>query len=446
MRFVPDTIAGRTIAVLLSGLLGLHLASIWAYQLGLDTQLSLTNAARTAERLVSIRDTLAQLPPEQREATAHSLSGGPLEVHYSSVPLAVSAPNGNGRLSELRSEISSRAGDFGSGGLMVGAPADGSGTRTDPHLTLVSLKLADGGWVNANVAVLDGPHSSMRAILISTALMGVGVLAIALAMVGSVTQPIRRCAREAQRVYVENEPQPIPVDGPKEVRDLARAFNEMQHRVKRMVDERSLTLAAISHDLKSPLARVRLRIEELEDEGRRRDIEADLDEMLQMIDSSLDFLKPDHGGEDLQRIDMGAIVGSICDDISDRGHAVTLHRQGRAVVQGRRLALKRAFTNLIGNAIKYGMSAGVTVTTEQDTVTVTIVDEGPGIPEDELERVFAPFYRVETSRSRETGGVGLGLTVAHTVITAHGGTLKLSNRPEGGLKAVAALPKSSARP
>lgn len=442
MRIFPDTIAGRTIAVLLFGLVTLHLASIWAYQFGLDSEVGLTNAARTAERLIAIQSTLSALPPEDREATAHTLSGGALEVHYSSVPLAVAPAVSTQALAHLRDELAKRMPNHTQQALVVGAPTKGTGNRTDPHLTLVSMKLADAGWVNANIALLDGPHSSMRAIVISTALMALGVLGIALGMAGSVTRPIRKCASEAQRVYIASEPQPIPVDGPREVRELATAFNEMQQRIKKLVDERTLVLAAVSHDLKSPLARLRLRIEELESDDRRRDLEADLDEMLQMIDSSLEFLRSDHTGEEKQRLDIGAIIGTICDDFSDRGFTVTVERQGKAVFSGRRLALKRAFTNLIGNAIKYGQSAQIRVVAAEHSITIVIEDEGPGIPEHELDKVYAPFYRIETSRSRDTGGSGLGLTVAKSVITGHGGSLGLANRPDRGLSATIVLPRS----
>lgn len=445
MRILPDTIAGRTIAVLLFGLVTLHLASIWAYQFGLDSEVGLTNAARTAERLIAIQSTLSALPPEDREATAHTLSGGALEVHYSSVPLAVAPAVSTRGLADIRDELAKRMPNATQQALVVGAPTTGTGNRTDPHLTLVSMQLADAGWVNTNIAILEGPHSSMRAIFISTALMALGVLGIAIGMAASVTRPIRKCASEAQRVYVASEPQPILVDGPREVRELATAFNEMQQRVKKLVDERTLMLAAVSHDLKSPLARMRLRVEDVKDGDSRRDLEADLDDMIQMIDSSLEFLKSDHTGEELQRLDLGVLIGTICDDYSDRGFTVTLDRQGKSVLSGRRLALKRAFTNLIGNAIKYGATARVKVNATAQTLTIVIEDDGPGIPLDQLDKVYAPFYRVETSRSRDTGGTGLGLTVALSVITAHGGTLRLTNRREGGLAATAVLPLSASK-
>ena len=442
MRIVPDTIAGRTIAVLLLGLIALHLASIWAYRMGLDSEVGLTNAARTAERLVSIQSTLSRLAADKREETAHTLSGGALEVHYSTVPLAVAPAVMPGPANALRAEIAKRMNTNRESDFIVGTPSQESSTRTDPHLTFVSMQLPDGGWVNTNIAVLDGSHNSIRAIVVSTALMALGVLGIAVGMARSVTHPIRKCAEEAKRVYVASEPKPIQVDGPKEVRELATAFNEMQLRVKKLVDERSLILAAISHDLKSPLARLRLRFEDLNDEDARRAIEADFDDMLQMIDSSLEFLRSDHTGEERQRLDLGAIVRTICDDFSDQDCDVMLERQDKAIFTGRRLALKRAFANLIGNALKYGQSAAVRVVATPEAIIVEIEDQGPGIPEEELNKVLAPFYRIETSRSRDTGGTGLGLTIAKSVIESHGGTLRLENRAQSGLLVTVILPRA----
>ena len=441
MRFVPDTIAGRTISVLLLGLVALHLASIWAYQLGLDTEISLTNAARTAERLLAIRDTLAKTPEDNREETAHALSGGPLEVHYSSVQLAVTASSKSPGLTELTSEIAKRAPELpGRDWMIAGAPATVEGRAADPHLTLISMKLPDTGWVNATVAVMQGTHTSLQAVLVSTGLMALGVLGMSLAIMRGVTKPIRRCADEAQRVYASAEPQPIAIGGPQEVRELATAFNEMQQRVKRLVDDRTLTVAAISHDLKTPLSRVQLRLEEYPPDELRQQIEADLDEMLAMIDSSLEFLKRDYSGEELQRVDLGAIIGTVCDDFADRGHHVEFSRKGNMVLIGRRLALKRVFANLVGNAVKYGKEARVNVEGSERHVRVSIEDSGPGIPPEQLEKVFAPFHRVETSRSRETGGTGLGLTVAQTIIAAHGGSIELKNLERGGLRVAVLLP------
>jgi two-component system OmpR family sensor kinase len=224
------------------------------------------------------------------------------------------------------------------------------------------------------------------------------------------------------------------------VRELAAAFNEMDQRVKRLMDDRTLTLAAISHDLKSPLARARLRAEGIQDTALREEFEADFREMLAMINSALDFLKGDQAAEQVRELDLSAILQSVCDELSDAGHRAALVVKGKTVVRGRRLALKRAFFNLANNAVKYGGGVDIRARGGSEGVLVTITDNGPGIPPDQREAVFRPFFRLEGSRSRETGGTGLGLTVARTVIRSHGGDIELNDAPGHGLEVRVIIP------
>lgn len=440
MRLVPDTIAGRTIAVLLIGLGLFHLASNWAYQLGVNSEIDLTNETRLAERLFTIKRALARLPAAEREQTAHSLSGGPLEVHWSNVPLTVESRPGNDRASGLRGRLLKFTPEVGPAGLLIGAPRPLGDKPDDPHLLLVSMKFADASWVNFSVTRLSGAHAPLASVILSTSLMALGVLALSVGMLRSVTRPLRICAAAVQRLYVDAEPHPIAVAGPREVREFATAFNELQHRVKRLVDDRTLTLAAISHDLKTPLTRTQLRVEEIDNVELRRNIDADLAEMLAMIDSVLEFLKGDQAGEAVCDVDLNAILESICDDMTDLGHQVTFAPERKVVLRGRHLALKRAFNNQIANAAKYATTVVITTTCRDGAVEVLIDDDGPGIPVDQREAVFQPFYRIEASRNRATGGTGLGLTVARTIICGHGGDIMLHDAPSGGLRARVRLP------
>lgn len=216
----------------------------------------------------------------------------------------------------------------------------------------------------------------------------------------------------------------------------------MQKRVKRLVDDRTLTLAAISHDLKSPLARLSLRAERIADPEVRQGMGADISEMLAMIDSALDFLKGDFAASEVRPLDLAAALDSICGDLIDQGHTVTLQRTGQTVLRARPLALKRAFANLIGNAVKYGGSADVTVQGRVDEIEVTITDHGPGICREEREVMFTPFFRGEPHRDTKVGGAGLGLTIARTIIRAHGGELALQDAEGGGLRVEVRLPRS----
>lgn len=436
----PDTIVTRTVAVLLSGLVAFHLASIWAYQIGINAEVDVTNETRLAERLFTIKRAIEQRPPAEREELAHSLSGGPLEVHWSAAQLTAHQMRSLAGSSGLRQRLLALAPELQPMDIALHAPpaADGG---TDPHLLLVSLKLADGSWINYSIAKLGTGHASLRGIVLSTSLMALGVMLVSLLILRNVTRPLRACAEAAENLYRGAGPHMLTVAGPREVHHLATAFNEMQKRVKRLVDDRTLTLAAISHDLKSPLSRLSLRAERIADPDIRKAMEADIDEMLAMIDSALDFLKGDFAASEVRPLDLAATLESICDDLVDKGYHVALHRSGDTVLRGRPLALKRAFANLIGNAAKYGGSADVTLHGGAQEIAVAIVDHGPGIPPEEREAVFIPFFRGKPYRDTELGGAGLGLTVARTVVRAHGGEVALMDAEGGGLKVEVRLPK-----
>jgi two-component system OmpR family sensor kinase len=435
-----DTIVARTVAVLLAGLVVFHLASIWAYQIGVTSEVDVTNEARLAERLFTIKRAIEQRPAAEREELAHSLSGGPLEVHWSGAQLTAEGARSLAGYPGLRERLLMLAPELRPADIALHAPpaADGG---ADPHLLQVSLKLGDSSWINYSIAKLGHGHASLRGIVLSTSLMALGVMVVSLLILRNVTRPLRACAEAAENLYRGAGPQMLAVAGPREIHHLATAFNEMQERVKRLVDDRTLTLAAISHDLKSPLSRLSLRIERIADPDVRQAMQADISEMLAMIDSSLDFLKGDFAASQVRALDLAATLESICDDLLDRGHRVTLHRTGDTVQRGRPLALKRAFANLMGNAVKYGGAADVGIHGATNEILVTIIDHGPGIPLVEREAVFTPFFRGKPYRDMELGGAGLGLTIARTIIRAHGGDILLSDAEGGGLNVEVRLPK-----
>jgi signal transduction histidine kinase len=266
-------------------------------------------------------------------------------------------------------------------------------------------------------------------------------MALTAFFIRSLTRSLSSLAAAANRLVPDGDPTPVEETGPREVRALGIAFNEMQKRVKRLVDDRTQTLAAISHDLKTPLTRMRLRAEDIADRELAGAVSADLTEMEVMLDSTLAFLRGDQLSEEKKPIDLGPLLETICTDLSDAGRDVTLARAEPAIVRGRHLSLKRAMSNLIENAVKYGQRARVTLRNVTDHAEIVIDDDGPGIPEGEKEIVFRPFYRIDDSRNRETGGVGLGLTVARSIIRSHSGDLTLANREGGGLRAVVHLPR-----
>lgn len=439
-RFWPDTIQARTIIVLLLGLGVFHVLSLWTYQVGLRSEIDLTNENRLVERLVSIKRAILALPVEERDGIAHSLSGGPIEVHWSTVGLTTPNSGDDPALASLRNRLLEMAPELVGQGLIVAAPRTVDGTGVDPHQIQVSIKAADGGWVNFSIIRLAGAHGSGHGIFLSTTLMALGVVLVSVLMVRWLTRPLRIFGDAARKTFVGDRAAEVRVEGPKEVRDLALAFNDMQRRIRRLIDDRTQTLAAVSHDLKTPLTRLRLRAAELGHHPSVPEIEADLDEMEAMLDASLLFLRGEQVGEPVRDFDLSALLETIKDDFVDAGRDVVLVAPQRLLFTGRHLSLKRAFTNLIWNAVRYGEQAHLTLDVKRGEVLMVIDDDGPGIPEGSLEAVFAPFTRLETSRSRETGGVGLGLTIARAVFRSHGGDVELKNRHPRGLRATVRLP------
>lgn len=267
------------------------------------------------------------------------------------------------------------------------------------------------------------------------------VIAVALIAVRFVTRPIQRLAEAAEAFGRNLDAPPLEESVPTETRQAADAFNRMQERLRRLIAERSRALAAVSHDLRTPLTRMRLRAELVDDESLRHQINADIDDMQAMVESTLAYLRGLQENEPTQTIDIDALLQSIVADQQALGQPVELHLTSAAPFVGRLTALKRAITNLIDNAVKYGHKAKVIVDSDAIVLQIVVEDAGPGIPEPDLERVMEPYVRLETSRSRETGGVGLGLAVARDAALMHAGQLRLENIKAVGLRVTLILPR-----
>jgi signal transduction histidine kinase len=255
------------------------------------------------------------------------------------------------------------------------------------------------------------------------------------------TRPLDRLAAAAEELGRNVNRPPLPEAGPVEVARAARAFNTMQRRLIEYLQSRTQLLAAMSHDLKTPITRLRLRSELLDDPKLRDRYGADLHELEAMVSATLDFLRGIDDREPARPIDVMAMLASLQADRQETGAHVSLSGTTHAPYVGQRSALRRCIANLLDNAIQYGGSAQVDVDDTPQQLLLRIADEGPGIPADQLEKVFEPFYRIEGSRSRETGGTGLGLAIARQIARAHGGELTLVNRPAGGLEARLLLPR-----
>ncbi|WOI44956.1 ATP-binding protein [Acidovorax sp. BLS4] len=273
--------------------------------------------------------------------------------------------------------------------------------------------------------------------------IGVRLLALMLAAWWGarwLSQPIHRLARAARDLGGDLHGPPLPEDGPAECREASRVFNQMQARIRQQLAERDGFVAAVSHDLRTPLTRLRLRAETLHDDGERERFCRDIGEMDAMITATLDHLRGVAHAEPVAPLDIGALLQSLVDDAQDCGHAVTLQGSARPL-PARVGALRRCIGNLVGNAVRYGGGAEITLSEDGAAVRIAVRDHGPGLPEQELDRVMQPFYRVEGSRNRHSGGVGLGLSIAHDIAQRHGGSLQLGNAPGGGLVATVTLPR-----
>lgn len=292
-------------------------------------------------------------------------------------------------------------------------------------------------WIHHHDA-LDERMGGTDAIA-STSVMAVGIVVVSVLLVRWMTGPLRRLAQTADQIG-RGRTVPVPHDGPEEVRRLAQALDAMQTRITRLVDDRTQALAAVSHDLRTPITRMRLRAGFLDDSDTQARMEADLDEMEDMISATLAYLQGETDSEARQLTDVGVLLSTLCDAAADAGGLVAFEGPAHLDVLCQPVALRRAVSNLIGNAVSYGGIARVTLATGENELRITIDDDGPGIEPDELERVFQPFYRLEASRNRRTGGVGLGLTISRRAILDQQGTLTIENRPDGGLRAVICLP------
>ncbi|AYH42438.1 HAMP domain-containing sensor histidine kinase [Azoarcus sp. DN11] len=324
-------------------------------------------------------------------------------------------------------------------------------TQDDEHPhrmhAFVSLSLDDGTPL---LIRMPGPMFGMRppfppgSFLTSLLALLVGVTLLTWFAVRIATRPITRLAAAADALGEDPNRAPLEINGPAEAAQAAHAFNRMQERILQHVSERTRILAAISHDLQTPITRLRLRAELIDDEALRAKFQSDLDAMQALAKEGLDYARSLDGAAPKQTIDLNALVAALRDDAQDMGWDVDIAGDGAPPCLGQLGGLRRALWNLIENGHKFGRRVRIVLQPRPDACEIAIADDGPGLPQEELEKVFEPFYRVESSRSRDTGGTGLGLAIARNLLRAQGGEVRLANRPEGGLEAVVTLPRAMA--
>jgi signal transduction histidine kinase len=273
------------------------------------------------------------------------------------------------------------------------------------------------------------------------ALFLLSIAGLAYVVARMTTRPLKQLAQAAKNLGNDINHPPLDLTGADEIRQASAAFNAMQARIRQYIFQRTQMLAAITHDLQTPLTRMRLRLEKVSEEELQQRLIGDLSAMQAMVKEGLDLARSMDTTETMQMMDLDSLLDSVCADATDASQQVSLAGTANMALLGRPMDLRRCLVNLIDNAVKYGQAVKVTVDRINGAARIRIRDAGPGIPEAELARVFDPFYRVETSRSRESGGTGLGLTIARNIAEQHGGSIMLANHPEGGLEATLMLPE-----
>jgi signal transduction histidine kinase len=301
------------------------------------------------------------------------------------------------------------------------------------------LQLGDGSWLyfrtREPIYRLDFAFGRVLfALTPAIALIVIGGL-----LVSQVLRPLRRLAKVADQVG-HGEVETVPEEGPGEVRRVITAFNAMQDRIHRLIDDRTQALAAVGHDFRTPLARLRLRSDAIDDDELRDAILGDLSEMGDMVTSLLDYLGGDGDSETAVATDLAAMCETIANDAADQGRPASYDGPDHCERVVRPTGFKRAIVNLVENAIHYGGGARVSLVESEAGVTIRVEDDGPGIPEEAQLSVLQPFVRLDRARSRDTSGFGLGLPIVVRAVEAEGGTFALSNRAEGGLSAAITLP------
>jgi signal transduction histidine kinase len=429
-RFWPDRLGGQVALLLFGALLLEFVGSEWLFNRAETGVLASERASQLAQQIGVADRLMSEIPAARREAVAADLWRGPLVLAWQpGAPATVGTHKGPALVDRafqvIRPELDGRTIRLSVAGTSL----------------MGAWQLGDGSWMTLRATgYLDTSrqlHSHIGAVLMLVAC--VTILALVLARL--LGRPLRKLADAADRVGRE-EATPVVEEGPREVRRVAAAFNAMQARLLDQVNERIQALAAVSHDLRTPIARLRLRAASVRDRELRAAIGHDLDEMEAFMRSLLDFLRG-ADPEDERLIDLASLIVTIVHDAQDMGSNVHYDGPTNLELVTRPIKLHRAIDNLVQNAVRHAGHAEVHLSRDGDGVHITIQDRGPGIPADQLEMVFEPFRRLESSRNRNTGGAGLGLAIVRRSITRLGGMICLENRSGGGLRAAITLPSAA---
>ena len=438
-RLWPGGLGGRAVAILVAAVVLVHLASMVAYRETAASAAKAMQATQLAERLATAVGAVGDLAPPARDQAAHDLSSANLSLRWSGNTSIDAAEPSEPHPAAVAQRLSALLPGFGQGAFHI-AYADRQ-PPGDAHAIVGSIQLPDASFVSFKAPQFGEAAPALHATVLSTSLMAAGVAVVAILLVRTLVSPLRGLASAADAIG-RGPGVSVAEDGPDEVRQVARAFNAMQARMHRLVSDRTQALAAVSHDLRTPITRLRLRAGFLADVEAQAAVDADLDEMEAMIGATLAYLSGDADPEAPRPVDLAAMLATLVDAAVDAGRPASFDGPRHVHVALRGLAMKRALANLLDNALTYGGAARVVLRDTGSEVRVSVDDDGPGIPEQEFARVFEPFARLDASRNRRTGGVGLGLALARQAVEREGGAIVLSNRAGGGLRAEVTLPRS----
>ncbi|MBN8927472.1 MAG: HAMP domain-containing protein [Rhodospirillales bacterium] len=439
----PRRLATRTAVVVLVGLALVQIAGLTIHALDrIDIQ-RLSQARNIAVRVVGLYRLVATTTPAGRDAVLVDMRRGPiLDAEMSQTPPTVDMPEmppPEQRLYRVNLSL-----------VPMGAPQNRWKELVilggpDWHRIVFGMKLPEGDWLNVTIAAEPARPWHSPTFLAAFGLMTLAAALLTVWAVRRLITPVQTLAAAAEALGRDVNTPPLPETGPLEIATAAAAFNTMAARIRRFVEDRTELLTAIGHDLRTPITRLKLRCEFVEDEELRTKMLADLEDLEAMVSATLAFGRDARNAEPVTAIDLAELLRTVLDEAVDArpelSERVDYAGPAHLTVQARSLSLKRALANLISNACAYGGSAHVTLLPpDRNMVTILVEDDGPGVRPQDLERLFEPFQRGEPSRNRETGGVGLGLPIARNILRAHGGDVLLANRPQGGARATVLLP------
>ena len=434
MRLWPHSLFGRLVTVFILGLLGAQVVGIVLSAREASKALVILNNTQWTQRYADVINLFDSENADERTRIAAALSGVRLKLILEpQAPPVSDAASLDDSTSDLEALLHTALPDH-----TVRMHLEQRGPAQEHRVTEIQLK--DGSWLRFDYQRPPSLSQWPYPFLLESAVLAVAIVLMSFFAVRWVTRLLSTLARAADELGRDIHRPPLPEQGPAEVKAAAAAFNTMQARLRDYIYERTRILTAVSHDLRTPITRLRLRAELLADETLKAKLVRDLQDMENMTNATLAFLRGLEDREPAQSVDLTALLESLETDSTDMGYDVKLQGSVSRPVMLRPRALRRCLDNLVTNAVRYGKRAILEVEDIGMAVVIRVRDAGPGIPKQELEKVFEPYYRLEPARSQEGGGIGLGLSIARNIAELHGGTLVLQNHPAGGLEAILTIP------